>query len=189
MRSTICFCLALLLAGLACADVAAQSSPEPPAQTTETKPAARPTLSLPPPKNDLSGDHQAPAVGGLGSLINTMGALALVVGLFLLVAWIFKRSSKQAAIGDASQLVRVIARTQLGAGQTAQVIRFGNQLLLVAQTSNQSQTLATISDAEEVERLCELCNTASDRSTEAPLSLSTVVDSFLRPNPRASTSR
>lgn len=145
----------------------------------ETNPSETNPLALPPPRDaDQTSASQSP-IGGLGSLVNTLGALALVVGCFLLVAWFLKRSGAGADNGQASGAVQLIARTDIGGGQHASVVRFGNQLLLVAQSSGQSQTLATITDADEVERICDLCQSEPSPTTNGASALSSVIASFM----------
>ena len=92
-------------------------------------------------------------------------ALAMVVGLFLLFAWLLRRGWKGATKSLPADVVSVLGRVPLAAKQYADLLRVGNKLVLVAQTPTGPTTLTEVTDAVEVDRLVGLCQQADPRST------------------------
>lgn len=175
------FLIFSILAGLglannvAVAQVATREAKQP---ATNAQTSSSPPLALPPPGDFNRTSTTGGSVGGIGSIMNTLGALALVVGVFLLIVWLMKRGGGTEATTQ-NAIVQLVAKTQLGGGQSASVLRFGNQLVLIAQSTNQSQTLATITDPDEVERLCSLCTTEPVGASTGAAALSNVISSFM----------
>ncbi|HBO45267.1 MAG TPA: hypothetical protein DD670_15330, partial [Planctomycetaceae bacterium] len=95
--------------------------------------------------------------GGLTLLWTTGGALALVLGLFLLVAWGLRRATPGAATLLPTDAVEILGRASLGGRQQAQLIRVGRKLLLVCLTPNGAESMTEITDPDEVDELVELC--------------------------------
>jgi flagellar biogenesis protein FliO len=92
-------------------------------------------------------------------------ALAIVVGLFLLFAWLLRRGWQGATKSLPAEVVSVLGRVPLAAKQYAELIRVGNKLVLVAQTPTGPTTLTEITDSMEVDRLLGLCQQADPHST------------------------
>ncbi len=105
------------------------------------------------------GDTSGP-FGGMGSLATVGGSLALVLGLFLIMAWILRRAvpgTVQALPGD---VMDVLGRAPLTGRQQVHLVRIGNKLILVSVTPEGAETLTEITDAQEVDRLAGLCREA-----------------------------
>jgi flagellar biogenesis protein FliO len=98
----------------------------------------------------------------------TMGTgLAIVVGAFLLFAWVLRRSG-QGRVGRGmlpADAVSVLGRVPLSSKQVAQLLRVGNKLVLVALTPGGAETLTEVTDPVEVDRLMGLCQQHDPRST------------------------
>ena len=94
---------------------------------------------------------------GSGALWRTLGVLSLSIAALLAASWWFKRFAPHQATAIPSEVVEVLGRTSLGLRQQAQVVRFGDKLLLVAVGAAGCDTIAAIDDPAEVRRLTALC--------------------------------
>jgi flagellar biogenesis protein FliO len=97
-----------------------------------------------------------------GVVRNTAISLGLVLGLFLVVAWMMKKSQPRSHTALPSGVVEVLGRVQTAPKQQLQLIRMGPKLLLVSSTGQQMQTLGEISEPHQVEQIVAMCQ--SDRS-------------------------
>ena len=96
----------------------------------------------------------------------TMGTgLAIVVGAFLLFAWVLRRGGR-GRVGRGmlpADAVSVLGRVSLTSKQVAQLLRVGNKLVLVALTPGGAETLTEVTDPVEVDRLMGLCQQHDSR--------------------------
>jgi flagellar biogenesis protein FliO len=109
-------------------------------------------------------DRKPGRVGGLTSLMTIGGSLALVLGLFLVVAWIMRRAVPQASVPLPAEVVEVLGRAPLAGRQHVHLIRCGKKLLLVCVTPDGAETLTEITESEEVDRLAGICRQAHPAS-------------------------
>lgn len=140
--------------------------PLPPAPADQT--AARPaTLALPPPgrgKADsgplgsraFKGEHAAHP-GNPASFLTVGGSLAMVLGLFLVLAWVARRASPNHMARLPKEVFDVLGRAPLSGRQQVHLLRCGSKLLLVSVTPTGTETLTEITDPQEVDRLAGLC--------------------------------
>jgi flagellar biogenesis protein FliO len=105
--------------------------------------------------------------GSLGSLVPVAGSLALVVGLFLLVAWGMRRAAPASLVALPGEVFEVLGRAPLAGRQQVHLLRCGNKLILVSTTDAGAETLAEITDPPEVDRLAGLCRQAQPGSATA----------------------
>ncbi len=117
--------------------------------------APRIPLSEPGPPG-TSAEGQA---GGLFQTIMSVGSsLLIVVGLFLGVAWCYRRTlSTSISGGLPKHVVNVLGRTPLAARQQLVLVRFGSKLVLVSLVQGEARTISEITDPLEVDRLAGLC--------------------------------
>jgi flagellar biogenesis protein FliO len=111
----------------------------------------------PPPAEHADGEKKPE---GYRTLTTMIGALAVALGLFFLVAWLLKKTAGQRLGMLPTEVVEVLGRTMLANHQQAQLIRCGNKLLLVANATAAgatARTLTEIADPDEVERLTGFC--------------------------------
>jgi flagellar biogenesis protein FliO len=117
---------------------------------------------------EKSGPRRMVEFGLPTKSLYTMGtALTIVVGAFLMFAWVLRRSGRSQIgrgilPGDA---VSVLGRVSLSAKQVAQLLRVGNKLVLVALTPGGAETLTEVTDPAEVDRLMGLCQQTDRHST------------------------
>ena len=105
--------------------------------------------------------------GAVSSLLTVGSSLAVVLGLFLLVAWMFKRALPGQSGLLPREVVEVLGRTSLGARQQVHLVRCGNKLLLVSSTPGGMETLTEIAEPDEVQRLSALCRQTQPGSSTA----------------------
>ncbi|MEQ8208582.1 MAG: flagellar biosynthetic protein FliO [Lacipirellulaceae bacterium] len=108
--------------------------------------------------NGAAAKTKSPLGLPVSQLFSTAGAgLAIVVGLFLVCAWLWRggKHNPNAALPQAA--FQVLGRAPLVGRTTAQLIQVGNKLVLVAVTADGLQPLTEITDAAEVDRLAGLC--------------------------------
>lgn len=148
--------------------------PEPPAEearradsssrssrsSTEDARYGRP-IELPAPQDTASeGDDEAesrPARDGPSVTWVVLSSLAIVLGLFFLVVWLARRALPRSAASLPKDVLEVLGRSPLAARHNLQLIRLGRRLLLVSVTPETAETLAEITDADEVNHLASLC--------------------------------
>lgn len=99
-----------------------------------------------------------------GSGATALAALAFVVGLFTLFAWVMKRSMPRSAQILPAEVVRVLGRVPLGAKQFGQLMHLGNKIVLVHVTQGGVEKLVEIDNPEEVVRLLAICSKGSKGS-------------------------
>lgn len=105
--------------------------------------------------------------GGLPSLLTIGSSLALVIGVFLIVAFLMRRAAPRSSMALPNEVVEVLGRAPLAERQHVHLLRCGNKLLLVSVTPNGTETLTEITAAEEVERLSALCSQSKSGSSTA----------------------
>ncbi len=131
-------------------------------------PLARPREAMPlqaPGATASEGSRRR--VGGLPSAVTVVGGLAMVLGIFFLVAWGMRRAAPKALTTLPSQVVEVLGRAPLAGRQQVHLLRCGNKLLLVSVTPDAAETLTEITDPEEVDRLAGLCEQVRPHSSSA----------------------
>jgi flagellar biogenesis protein FliO len=100
-----------------------------------------------------------------GMIYKIASALAIVVGLFLLFAWLLRRGGRSVASTLPADVVCVLGRVPLAARQFADLLHVGNKLVLVASSPAGPATLTEVTDPTEVDRLVGLCRQADPHST------------------------
>lgn len=124
---------------------------------------AAPEVKQPRPLAPKSASHRQSisrpsAVSPAKTLATVGGSLGLVIGLFLVVSWCLQRGSPQQNQRLPKEAIEVLGQAPLVGRQQMQLMRLGNKLLLLAITpGGGAETLAEISDPEEVEALLAMC--------------------------------
>jgi flagellar biogenesis protein FliO len=94
----------------------------------------------------------------LDSVYTTVCALALVVGVFFLFVWLLRRSGRKETAALPADVVGVLGQVTLGPKHTAQLLRVGGKLVLVALTPDGPTPLTEVTDPAEVDRLLGICH-------------------------------
>jgi flagellar protein FliO/FliZ len=117
------------------------------------------SLKLAPPSSAEAGSYIIPE--RFKSLTNAGGALALVLGFFLLFVWLFRRGAKRGNALLPPEVFEVLGRAPL-APRSAQgqvyLVRLGHKLVLLSATSAGVETLSEIDNPLEVQQLTDYCN-------------------------------
>lgn len=125
-----------------------------------------PSVPLPAPTRSDGRTRSNPAPG-LSSLVTVAGSLAVVLGIFFLVAWGMRRASPVAMSALPEGVFETLGRAPLAGRQQAHLLRLGNKLVLVSVTPAGAETITEITDPVEVDRLAGLCRQAQPHSTTA----------------------
>ncbi len=107
-------------------------------------------------------DFQLPKIE---SFTTATAGLAIVVGLFLVCAWLLRRSGPKPTTPLPSEAVAVLGRVPLAARNFAHLLHVGNKLVLVAVTPEGVSPITEIIDPVEVQRLLGLCLRNHKQST------------------------
>jgi flagellar biogenesis protein FliO len=100
----------------------------------------------------------------LSAVITVGGSLAVVLGLFLVVAWAMRKTAPRGSLLLPREVFDILGRASLGARQQVQLLRCGNKLLLVSITPNGTETLTEVTDPLEVDRIAGICQQAHPKS-------------------------
>jgi flagellar biogenesis protein FliO len=104
---------------------------------------------------------------GLTPMAAVAGSLGVVLGVFLLLAWLMRRASPQGLSRLPNEAFEVLGRAPLGCRQNVNLLRCGNKLVLVSITPAGTETITEITDPQEVDRLAGLCRQAGPHSSTA----------------------
>lgn len=122
--------------------------------------------------NKKLGEAKARAVQGLklGQLastsswvLKTLTALGLIIGLILLLRWVWARMGGR-VVASQSAAVEVLARTAVAPKNHVLLLRVGQRLLVVGDSSAGLRTLSQIDDPEEVADLLTAVTSQKDQS-------------------------
>ena len=102
-----------------------------------------------------------------GSMTAAGSGLAIVVGLMLVSAWVVKKSLPRSARTLPVEVAEVLGRVQLAGKQTAQLLRIGHKLVLVAVTPDGAKAITEITDETEVQKLLAACEQQNGHGSTA----------------------
>jgi flagellar biogenesis protein FliO len=100
-------------------------------------------------------------------MVTLAGSLGVVLGIFLLIAWLMRRAAPQGLKRLPNEAFEVLGRAPLAGRQNVHLVRCGTKLLLVSITPAGTETLTEITDPQEVDRLAGLCRQAGPQSSTA----------------------
>ena len=128
--------------------------------------AARPDS---PPPLRFNHDEKNAAIkhSPLSAMVTVGGGLAIVLGLFLVVAWAMRKAAPRGSTLLPKEVFDILGRASLGARQQVQLLRCGNKLLLVSITPAGVETLTEVTDPLEVDRIAGVCQQTNPKSTTA----------------------
>jgi flagellar biogenesis protein FliO len=109
------------------------------------------------PRNSANRTEVGQRPNGPPPLVTIAGSLALVLGVFFLVAWALRWASPRGMRTLPGEVLEMLGRVRLDSRQQAHLLRLGNKLLLVSVSAAGAETLTEITDPFEVDRLAGLC--------------------------------
>lgn len=99
------------------------------------------------------------------TILSVASSLLIVVGLFLGVAWCYRKSlANSLSTTLPKSVVTVLGRTPIAARQQVMLLRFGSKLVLVSMAQGEARTISEITDPLEVDRLAGLCESGQPTS-------------------------
>jgi flagellar biosynthetic protein FliO len=90
-------------------------------------------------------------------MFTVIASLVLVLGLFLLVAWLLRKTAPAGGAVLPKEVFEVLGRAPLASRQQVHLVRCGRKLLLLSVSPGGIETLSEIDDPLEVDRLAGLC--------------------------------
>ncbi|MHC2067384.1 FliO/MopB family protein [Bremerella sp. T1] len=130
--------------------------------------AAAEPLPLPKPTQSQNNDVSLPSFNFKGNQTASIAAsLFVVVGLFLIFAWVGKKNMKPNNGRLSKEIIQVLGKSQLSGKQQLELVRVGQKLLLLCVTPNSVETLTEITEPNEVERLLTIVRQDSPGSMTA----------------------
>jgi len=124
----------------------------------------RSIIPLKPPSKDAKDLVPSKSRTTWSSAISMVVSLLLVIGIFLGLSWIFRKTSPSAGSILPKEVVEIVGRTPMANRQQLYVIRFGRKLVLVSQQVGQTEVLSEIDDRTEVDHLLGLCEQTTSRN-------------------------
>lgn len=101
----------------------------------------------------------------LQMIVSVGSSLLIVVGLFLGVAWCYRKSMTASLSGGLPKhVVKVLGKTPLAARQQLVLVRFGSKLVLVSMVQGEARTISEITDPLEVDQLVGHCESSQPGS-------------------------
>ncbi len=100
--------------------------------------------------------------------LTTMGSgLSIVLGLLMICLWMLRKSMPKSSRVLPQEVAEVLGKVVLSNRRTAQLLKLGNKLLLVSITPDGAETLAEVTDPEEVQHILLLSDQAQGRGSNA----------------------
>ncbi len=127
------------------------------------QPAARTPLN--PPKSQATIEASKSSSGNtLRMMLSVGSSLLIVIGLFLGVAWCYRKTLSTSMGGIPKHVVSVLGRTAIAPRQQLVLVRFGSKLVLVSMVQGEARTISEITDPMEVDQLAGACESHQPHS-------------------------
>jgi flagellar biogenesis protein FliO len=127
----------------------------------DPRPSATPAQAarqLPPLRRAITESSSSPGPASAGRTLSTViGSLAIVLGAFLLVAWVTRKATPRHLRPLPTEVIECLGRAPLAGRQQMQLVRIGKKLVLLSVTATDARTLCEVTDPLEVDRLAGLC--------------------------------
>ena len=137
---------------------APQNSPVPQQpRTTSSGPELSRTLSKQSQQITLQGQKSSTQMAQTGSIWRTIGALLVVLTLFLVGAKLWRKHIPVANIGLPTEAIEILGRKPIEPRLFVYLIRCGSRILVVGSSADGLQTLAEVTDPVEVDYLAGIC--------------------------------
>ncbi len=104
-----------------------------------------------------NGASKPAALDPARSLLTTGGGLAMALGAFFVLLWLWRKRMPQANQNLPGGVLEVLGRGTLDGKHRLHLVKLGGKLLLVSSSTAGAETLAEIDDPDEVTRLMGMC--------------------------------
>jgi flagellar biogenesis protein FliO len=132
----------------------------------ETPVSSKPRTVLQPKSKAESSQPSSASGGKLQMLISVGSSLAIVIGLFIGVAMLYRKTlASTIGKGLPKTVVQVLGRTAVAPRQQLVLLRFGSKLVLVSMIQGEARTISEITDPLEVDQLAGLCESTQPASS------------------------
>ncbi len=129
-----------------------------------SQPAARRTPLNPPKSTSTVEENNRTEGNTLRMLFSVGSSLLIVIGLFLGVAWCYRKTLNTSMGGIPKHVVSVLGRTAIAPRQQLVLVRFGSKLVLVSMVQGEARTISEITDPLEVDQLAGACESHQPHS-------------------------
>ncbi|VAX38569.1 hypothetical protein MNBD_PLANCTO02-2279 [hydrothermal vent metagenome] len=158
--------------------------------------AASTSRRITPPSDEAKAGKRQPGssrkkgASGMGSIWTTLGSLALIVGLILIAARLFRKNGGISSGGLPREAMEVLGKQPIDARQSIHLIRLGSRILVVGASPDGMRTLTEITEPIEVDYLAGICKTNTEKSpfSNAFRTFFTQTDNTNRPSKQSQTS-
>lgn len=147
--------------------VSSPTTPAPQAASSGTALPSPGSTELPLPKRKPDTAAPRGMTVGVPEMLTTASSLAVVLGLFLVFAWMVRRAGPKGSTLLPGEVLEVLGRAPLALRQQVYLIRCGRKLILVHACPDNVETLTEITESEEVDRLLGLCRQSQPNSATA----------------------
>jgi flagellar biogenesis protein FliO len=127
-------------------------------------PLAQP-LRLARPQSAKSSNSTSKPIDATSSMITVGTSLAVVLGLFFVLTYFFRRNLPKSVQAPPGEVLEVLGRAPLPGKQQLQVVRFGSKLVLLSVTADGVEAVSEITAPDEVQELTALCRRESPGSS------------------------
>lgn len=133
--------------------------------------AMQPVRSLPKPSAATGSEQPSRSAASdrsrasATSMVSIAGSVAVVVGLFLIVAWTARRGIGSVPPTLPRDALEVLGRKRFTGKQEMQLVRVGSKLVLIHMVPGHAEPICEITDPAEVDRLTGICYQLHPRSS------------------------
>lgn len=144
------------MSGRATAEVARQQAAEANVEAPSEQPivlSANESLPLGVGGGIFAPGHEsnaAPETGGDDWLLSTLAALGVVIGLVFVIRWALRRGGVVTTAAPKGSVVEVLSRTTVAPRSHVLLLRVGQRILIVSDSSAGMRTLDSVQEPEEV---------------------------------------
>ena len=104
-------------------------------------------------ETDSKGGTGGWGMSGLGGMLQTAAALAIVIGLIFIGRALARKYVPGARAGSGKGVIEILARHPLAKNQAIVLVRIGSQIVALNQGREASESVLVISDATEVAKI------------------------------------
>ncbi|MCA9190214.1 MAG: flagellar biosynthetic protein FliO [Planctomycetales bacterium] len=117
------------------------------------------------PSGQSESRHSVPSGRSTWQILLSVGSsLSIVIGLFLGVAIMYRKTLQTGFQGLPKTVVQVLGRTPLASRQQLVLVRFGSKLVLVSLVQGEARAISEITDPLEVDQLAGQCESVQPGS-------------------------